>query len=307
MNNKWLNYVGLVLVAVIWGANFGISRLAMESFNPIVFSVLRFGIAIPFFFLILKWTEGSVGIPWRIVPRLALIGLLGITVLEITVMYSIKFTTLANASLLNVAPWPIFAALFAPLFMRESITLRLIVGGAISLVGVSLVILGGSEGFSLTSDNMLGNAMAFGVSIIGALFNLSSMSLMKQYSALRVSTWTITFGLLFMLPLTIGGWSQTDWSALQAGQYLSIGYNVLICTVLAFVVWNTCMFRVGATRSNFFRYAVPAAAVIAGYFMFDEKIALLQMCGAACMAAGLIWISIERKRPAPIAISNKTV
>lgn len=296
MNSKWINYSGLVLIAAIWGANFGVSRLAMESFNPIVFTFLRFGLATPFFFLILKLSEGSVGIPWRIVPKLALIGLVGVTLLEIVVMYSIKYTTLANASLLNVAPWPIFAALFAPLFIRESITLRLIVGGAVSIIGVSFVILGGGEGFNLSSENMLGNAMAFSISIIGSLYNLSTMSLMKQYSALRVSAWTIAFGSLFMLPLTFGAWGQTEWSALHTGHYLSLGFNVLICTVLAFIVWNACMFKVGATRSNFFRYAVPAAAVIAGYFMFDEKITLLQTCGAVCMAAGLIWISIERKK-----------
>ncbi|MGO4541322.1 DMT family transporter [Paenibacillus sp. 2TAB19] len=296
MNKKWLNYAGLVLVAVIWGANFGISRLAMESFHPIVFSFLRFGVAIPFFFLILKLTEGNVGVPWRLVPKLMLIGLLGITLLEITVMYSIKYTTLANASLLNVAPWPIFVALFAPLFTRETITSRLVVGGVIAMIGVCFVILGGDEGFALSSDNMLGNAMAFGVSIIGALFNLSSVSLMKQYSALRVSTWTIVFGAIFMLPLTIGSWGQTDWQSLGTEQWLSIAYNVLICTVLAFVVWNACMFKVGATRSNFFRYAVPAAAVIAGYILFDERIAMLQIGGAALMAAGLVWISVERKK-----------
>ncbi|WP_424769264.1 DMT family transporter [Paenibacillus sp. sgz302251] len=305
MDKKWLNYGGLVLIAVVWGANFGVARLALESFHPIVFAVLRFGLAVPIFFLILKLTEGSIGIPWRLVPRLAIIGLVGITLLEILVMYSIKYTTLANASLLNVAPWPIFAAMFAPLFMRESITRRLVVGGGISIVGVCFVILGGGEGFTLSSEHMLGNAMALAVSMIGPLFNLSSMSLMKQYSALRVSTWTIAFGSLFMLPFTIGAWGQTNWSALEAGHYLAIAYNVLICTALAFVVWNACMFKVGATRSNFFRYAVPAAAVIAGFFMFGEKITLLQMCGAGCMAAGLIWISIERKRPKkPVAPLN---
>lgn len=296
MDKKWLSYAGLVLVAVIWGANFGISRLAMESFHPIVFTFLRFGVAVPFFFLLLGLKEGSVGVPWRLVPKLMLIGLLGITALEITVMYSIKFTTLANASLLNVAPWPIFVALFAPLFARETITSRLVVGGVIAMIGVCFVILGGEEGFALSSDNMLGNAMAFAVSIIGALFNLSSVSLMKQYSALRVSTWTIMFGAIFMLPFTIGSWDQTDWGSLGAVQWLSIGYNVLICTVLAFVVWNACMFKVGATRSNFFRYAVPAAAVVAGYILFDERIAALQLGGAALMAAGLVWISVERKK-----------
>lgn len=292
-------YIGLVFVSVVWGANFGISRLAMDSFNPVVFAVLRFGLAVPIFFVILKLTEGNIGIPWRLVPRIALVGLLGITLLEILVLYSIKYTTLANASLLNVAPWPIFAALFAPLFMKETITKRLVAGGFISIVGVSFVILGGGAGFDLSSQNMLGNAMAFGVSIIGALYNLSTLSMMKQYSALRISTWIITFGTLFMLPLTIGGWGQTDWQALGTGHYLSIAFNVLICTIAAFVIWNYCMFKIGPTRANFFRYAVPAAAVLAGYVMFDERVSLLQICGAGCMAAGLIWITLDRGRSGP--------
>ncbi|BBH22813.1 hypothetical protein Back11_41580 [Paenibacillus baekrokdamisoli] len=296
MDRKWIYYLGLALVSVIWGANFGVSRLAMDTFDPVLFSFLRFGIAVPFFFLILRWKEGSVGIPLRTALQLAAIGLIGITTLEIAVMYSIKYTTLANASLLNVAPWPIFAALFGPLFVRESISPRLIVGGAAAMFGVCFIILGGSEGFNLSSSNMIGNLLAFGVSIIGALFNLATMPLMKQYSALRVSTWYIFFGVLFMFPLTLGSWSKVDWSALTVSHYSAIAYNVLICTVFAFVVWNACMYKIGAARANFFRYVVPAAAVAAGYLFFDESITGWQLAGTVFMAAGLIWISLERKR-----------
>ncbi|MGI2297417.1 DMT family transporter [Paenibacillus sp. GXUN7292] len=307
MNKAWLSYCGLILVAVSWGVNFGVSRLAMESFHPIVFTLLRFGLAVPFFFILLKWKEGSIGIPWRLVPKIALVGLLGVTALEIIVMYAIKFTTLANASLLNVAPWPIFAALLSPLFIKEAITPKLIIGGAICLFGVSFVILGGEEGFSLSSDLMIGNAMALSISIIGPLFNLSSMSLMRQFSALRVSTWTIFFGAIFIVPFTIGRWGETEWGRLQFEQYGIIFYNVLICTVLAFIVWNASMYRVGATRSNFFRYAVPASAVITGYFMFDESIAMMQIAGAALMAVGLIWITIDRKKERVTPTLSKNV
>jgi drug/metabolite transporter (DMT)-like permease len=45
--------MGLVLVAIIWGMNFGFSRLEMAKFDPILFAFLRFGIAVPFFFLLL--------------------------------------------------------------------------------------------------------------------------------------------------------------------------------------------------------------------------------------------------------------
>lgn len=298
MNNKWHYYIGLILVSIIWGANFGVSRLAMETFDPILFSFLRFGLAVPFFFLILKLSEGSVGLPAKVIVQLALIGLVGVTVLEISVMYSIKFTTLANASLLNVAPWPIFAALFAPLFTSERITRRLVMGGLAAMVGVSLVILGGGEGIDLSGEHMLGNGLALFVSVIGALFNLFCMRLMKTYSALRISAWYILFGGLFMLPFTWGSWSKVEWGLLGAGDYTAIVYNVLICTVIAFVVWNVCMYKIGAARSNFFRYVVPVAAAVMGYIWFDEGIAILQVAGALFMAGGLIWISRE---------SNKTV
>lgn len=294
---SYLYYAGLVIVAAVWGTNFGISRLAMDTFDPALFTFLRFGLAVPFFFILLKLREGSVGVSFKAAMQLMVIGLFGVTGLEIAVMYSIKYTTLANASLLNVAPWPIFAALFAPLFYREAISKRLVAGGIAAMIGVSLVIIGGGEGIDLSSRNMLGNVLAFAVSIIGALFNLACMPLMKRYSALRVSAWFILFGSLFLFPLTLGSWGKVDWSGLDAANGFAIFYNVILCTVVAFIVWNVCMYRIGAARSNFFRYVVPAAAVAAGYILFDESITLWQIAGALCMAAGLIWISLERKEP----------
>ncbi|MDF2717363.1 MAG: rane protein [Paenibacillus sp.] len=292
----YLYYAGLVIVAAVWGTNFGIARLAMDTFDPALFTFLRFGLAVPFFFILLKLREGSIGVSFKAAMQLMAIGLFGITGLEIAVMYSIKYTTLANASLLNVAPWPIFAALFAPLFFREAISKRLITGGIAAMLGVSMVIIGGSEGIDLSSRNMLGNVLAFAVSMIGALFNLACMPLMKQYSALRVSAWFILFGSLFLFPLTLGSWGKVDWSGLDAANGFAIFYNVILCTVVAFIVWNVCMYRIGATRSNFFRYVVPAAAVAAGYMLFDEQITFWQVVGALFMAAGLIWISLERKK-----------
>ncbi|MEX2103889.1 MAG: DMT family transporter [Bacilli bacterium] len=294
MSKKWIYYLGLTLVSILWGANFGVSRSAMETFDPVLFSFLRFGLAVPFFFLLLKIKEGNISIPWSLVWKLVLIGLVGVTGLEIAVMYSIKYTTLANSSLLNVAPWPIFAALFAPLFIKERFTKRLAVGGAAAMGGVTLIILGGGEGFDLSSNNMIGNMLAFGVSIVGALFNLACMPLMKQYSVLRVSSWYILFGSLFMIPLTMGSWGKVDWSGLELGHYSAIIYNVLICTVMATIIWNACMYKIGAARANFFRYVVPAAAVVVGVIFFDEGISMWQFVGAACMAAGLVWISMEK-------------
>ncbi|NBD24038.1 DMT family transporter [Paenibacillus glycinis] len=297
---RWVYYVGLAVVAAIWGANFGVSRKGMETFDPVLFAFLRFSLALPFFFLLLKLKEGNVGMPAKTLLRLAVLGLVGITGLEIAVMYSIKYTTLANASLLNVAPWPIFAALFGPFFLRERITSRLVTGGIAAIIGVCFVILGGGEGFDVSSGNMLGNLLAFGVSIVGASFNLACMPLMRQYSALRVSTWYTAFGVVFMFPLTLPSWGKVSWTALGGSEYTAILFNVFVCTVFAFIVWNAGMFKIGAARANFFRYVVPASAVAAGYLFFDESVSGWQLVGTAFMAAGLVWISLERRAPTAV-------
>jgi drug/metabolite transporter (DMT)-like permease len=291
---KGLAYAGLIIVSAIWGLNFGISRWAMEYFDPSLFVFLRFVGAVPLLFLLLYWKEGGIRVSRKDMLLLVVIGLVGVTALEVLVMYSIKFTTLANASLLNVAPWPIFTALFASLFTREPLTRHLMIGGALAMVGVSLVILGGGEGFQLRYDQLAGDLLALGVSIIGALFNLACMPLMRRYSPLRVSTWYILFGTIGLIPFTLGKWSEVAWPALGVIGWSALLYNVLLCTVFAFVVWNGSMKIVGATRANFFRYVVPAAAILTGYLFYQEAMTVWQLLGGVLMAGGLVWISMER-------------
>ena len=60
------------------------------------------------------------------------------------------------------------------------------------------------------------------------------------------------------------------------------------------------MFKIGAARANFFRYVVPASAVAAGYLFFDESVGGWQLIGTAFMAAGLVWISLERRAPTAV-------
>jgi len=305
VKNKFIYYIGLIFVAIVWGVNFAVSRYAMDVFTIEVFVVLRFALAAPLLFLILKLKEGDVKVEKRDLVKLAIIGFMGVTVLELLVMYSIKFTTLANASLLNVAPWPIMVALFAPLFTREKMTVKLAIGGVVAFVGVTLIILGGEDSFSLDSQYMIGNLLALSISVLGALFNLSYMPLMNKYSSLRVTSWYILFGSIFLIPFSLTGWSAINWSDVNVVAWGSVAYNVVVCAVLAFIIWNTSMKKVGATKSNFFRYFVPATATIAGMFFFNEMISLVQIFGGIIIILGLAWIVITDNKKDIADVSTK--
>jgi drug/metabolite transporter (DMT)-like permease len=294
VHSKHTAYIGLLLVAATWGFNFGVSRFALNHFDEALFVFIRFGLSVPLLFALLWRLEGDVRVSARDAFYLLLIGLIGVPGLEMMVTYSIRFTTLANASLLNVAPWPIFAALLTPLFAKEAITRQLVIGGLIAMLGVVFVIAGGEGSFRLSSETLLGDLLALGSSLVGALYNVACMPLMKRYSPLKVSAWVILFGSLLMIPLTLGSWQAVQWSELGMPVAAAIAYNVLICTVTGFIVWNSAMRQVGAARANFFRYLVPAAAIVAGYVFFQETMTLWQIFGGLLMAFGLVWIGRER-------------
>ena len=305
MKKNSIYYMGLIFVSIVWGMNFAVSRVGMEVFPAEIFVLLRFGLTSPILFLILKLKEGDIKIEKKDVIKLALIGLLGVPILEILVLYSIQLTTLANASLLNVAPWPIFAALFSPLFTREKMTGKLAIGGVIAFVGVTLIILGGEDSFSLDSEYMVGNLLALSISLIGALFNLSYMPLMNKYSPLRVTTWYVLFGSIFLIPITITSWSSVPWSDVSPLAWATVAYNVIICSVIAFIVWNLSMKKVGATKANFFRYFVPATASLAGVLFFSEAISLVQIAGGAIIVFGLIWIVSDKDDSSSKLLANE--
>ncbi len=184
-------------------------------------------------------------------------------------------------------------------------TLRVAVGGLVSIIGVSLIILGGGDGLDLSSEYMVGNLLALSISLIGALFNLACMPLMNKYSPLKVTTWYMLFGTLFLFPFTLSGWESVELSSLSFITWGAIAYNVVLCTVAAFVIWNVSMKKVGATKSNFYRYFVPASAAVAGALFFNEAIFMPQIIGALIIVLGLAWISSERKPSAVPAGKNK--
>ena len=86
-----------------------------------------------------------------------LLGIVGVTGMETLLILAVQWTSMSNLSLLNVAPWPIFSALLAPLFVRDFITRRMIVGGFLAFAGVCCVLISGGSKIDFSESQMWGN------------------------------------------------------------------------------------------------------------------------------------------------------
>ncbi|WP_308635112.1 DMT family transporter [Paenibacillus silvisoli] len=287
-------YVLLGTIAFFWGLNYAVVKVGLESLDPLLFLVLRFGISAVIMFGLLRWFEGSVGIRLKDLWKFIVLGLIGTTMLESFVVVSINYTTLANSSILSIAPWPIFAAIFAPLFTKEKIRKSLLGYGLLSMAGVVMVILAGGS-FSLDSDLLLGNLLAFAVSVCGGFYSAACIPLLKTYSSLRMTTWMFAFGTLFMLPFAYPAFGTTDWVGMGWPAIGALAFNVIVITIVCFLLWNKAMPQIGAATASFYRYLTPLAAVLSGVVFFQEPVYSGQLVGAALMFMGLIGISLPTR------------
>lgn len=289
-------YGGLAGCAVLWGMNYGVIRMAFDSLEPLTLLLLRYLLAVPLFFILLKRREGGTGLPVRDWGMAALTGGIAVTALELCTIYSISYTSLANASLLTVTAWPIFTAIFSVWLTKEKITSALAGGGTLALIGVILVIAGGGQGLELKDGYMLGNLLALAGGLTGAIGSVLCVRLASRHSMLRITSWYSLFGLALLVPIAVVFSEDPQWGGMGARAWSAVLYNAIPCTVLAIPYWNYAMLKVGATRASFFRYLTPCAAAAAGLWFFAEELAPVQLAGSAALLAGLTWIVTERKR-----------
>ena len=89
-SERRLAEAGVLVVMVLWAANFIVVKSALEVLPPVGFTFLRFVLASITLFALLRWREGSVGLPRRDLLPICGLGALGFG------LYQILWTTGAH-------------------------------------------------------------------------------------------------------------------------------------------------------------------------------------------------------------------
>ena len=131
----------------LWGLNYSVVKFGLSEIAPLAFPVFRFGLGGIALLLVLRLREGSVGVRRADLPLLALVGLLGITLSQISFVFALTNTSASDTALLG-ATAPIMTALLAALVGLERSGRRHWIAVSIGLAGVVLIVVGGTSGAS---------------------------------------------------------------------------------------------------------------------------------------------------------------
>ncbi len=245
-----MGYFWALVATVIWAGNFIIARAFIEDILPVGLAFWRWTIAVvtltPF---ALRVTVEDWKLVQKHLPYLAVSALSGVTVFN-TLIYIAGHTTQAmNLSLIATSS-PIFVVLMSRLFYGEPISLTRATGIVVVVIGVVLLVAGGSSEKLLSiSFFAIGDLYMLLAAIIFAGYTI----LVKRKPAtMRMKTFalcTFSLGLLFLTPFYLLECWIYHPVVFNPSILLALLYVGIFSSVVAFLAWNQAIILIGPSRT----------------------------------------------------------
>jgi len=286
-------YLALAVLVLIWAANFSVVKFALRDMSPLAFNGLRFTLASILLWLIVKVGGRSTTMDRRHWPALIGLGLLGNTVYQIFFILGIDRTLAGNASLM-LAATPIFTTLLSIAFRQERIASMAWTGVVISVVGIGLVVWGGTQAVGFAADTVRGDLTVLAASVAWSIYTVGSNPLVRRYGALPVTAVTMWIGGFALFVVSIPSFLRQDWTAVRPVSWLALLYSGAFAIAIAYFIWYHSVRQIGNTRTTVYSNFIPVVALLIAWLTLAETPTWLQLLGAAAVVGGTVLVRLGR-------------
>jgi drug/metabolite transporter (DMT)-like permease len=264
---------------------------AIATAPPIGFAFIRFLLAGLVLLAILRWREGSAGLPRAFVVPLAILGGLGYGVYQVLWASGLTVTTAGTSSLL-VATTPIWTVLVAVAMRTEAPHRARFLGAIVGFAGVVLVV--AARGLDFAGAG-IGDLATLAAAVCWGSYLALSAPLLASLSALRLTTWAILFGTTVLAIPGSAQLASAGGAWMTPGTLAAIAYSGIVAGGLASVMIFRAIAVVGPSRVANVQLLVPALTVLLAALALGEPIVAGQVLGGAVIVGGIL---IARRAPA---------
>ena len=277
--------LGMLLVTLIWGANFTVMKLGLAVMPPLAYTGIRFALACVLLWGVLKWREGTVAIPPGMFWPLVGLGVLGNTVYQIAFTLALAMSSATNCALI-ISTMPAMVASLGHVTGIEPTTRRMRWGIAIATLGVGLVV--AARGVTFDATTLGGDLLAIGATVCWSAYTLGLRRLPRTMSPLAVTAHTTFTGTPGLVLTGLPGILTIEWAALPPVAWGSIAYASVLSLGVAYLLWNASVARVGSSRTAIYMCVTPMIAALVAWAVLGEKLIPLQGGGAVLIVLGVL-------------------
>ncbi len=287
-------YVYLVLAPLFWSGNWVAGRALRDTVSPITLNTLRWSLALAILALLTRGRWRAIGAAMRREWRpLAALGLIGIVGFQLLLYYGLKSTTAINGLALN-STMPVWMVAGGVIWLGERAGIRQVAGGAISILGILVIIGRGDPSIIAHLKFTAGDLLLLLAMPTWTLYSIVLKRSTTTLSGLEHLTALTVFAVIAMLPFAFldvagGGFLPHTWQA-----WAAIAYVGSLASVGALFFWNEGMKRTGAGVSSFFYHLMPVFGTLWSIVFLNERPALYHLAGFALILAG-VWLATARR------------
>lgn len=277
--------LGMLLVCLIWGMNFSVTKSAFDQLAPLPFTAIRFIGSSLLLWIIVRVSEGKVRLSRRVLTHLIVLGLVGNTFYQLAFMLGLARTTATNSALL-LSTVPTVVALFAGALGLERITRRMWCGITLGTLGVVLVI--ATRGVGFDSVTLAGDLLTALAVLCWAGYTLALRRVAEGVSPLRVTAITTIAGTPGLLIAGLPGVLRLNWGDVGLNAWLALAYSSVMSLVIAYLLWNRSVKAIGGARTAIYMCLTPVVAVFGAWLLLGERPHPLQAVGAIFIITGVL-------------------
>jgi drug/metabolite transporter (DMT)-like permease len=275
----------MLLVCLIWGLNFSVTKIALEQIPPLPFTAIRFVAASLLLWGVLRLVEGPGPRHLGGIKKLVILGLVGNTFYQLAFTVGLAQTTATNSALI-LSTVPTVVALFAGALGLELITPKMWFGIALGTLGVILVI--ATRGVGFDAKTLPGDLLTILAVLCWAGYTVGLRRVPSGISPLRVTTITTIAGTPGLVLAGLPGMLDLSWGTVTLEAWLALGYAAVLSLVVAYLLWNRSVKAVGGTRTAIYMCITPLFAVAGAWLLLGERPHPLQGVGALLIVAGVL-------------------
>ena len=283
-----------VLATMIWAGNFVISKGVSQLISPITLAFFRWTLA-SIIIIPIAWSSYKKEKQYikENIRYLFWVSLSGIALFNTCIYVSGHFTSAINMALIGTTSSPIFATIFAVIFLKEKISASRLIGLILCIIGILILLSKGSFEKLLLLRFGIGDLWILGAGFCFAVYSVLVRKKPPTISSLHFLMLIFSMGAIMLFPFfLIENWylPKPQFTPALIGSILYLGFGT---SVIAFLCWNIALHKLGTSRTVLFGNLTPIFSTLEAVLILGEKFSSVHILSGLLVISGLVIANLK--------------
>lgn len=286
------SYLWLTFCVAVWGSNFVFGKILIDYFSPSIITTLRLVMIVLFLLGLSFFYRFKQRITYKKdLIFIVLLGIVGVFINQWSFFAGLETADPTTAALI-LATTPILTGFLAAIFLKEKITIRMVFGSLLAIIGIFYVVTNGTLA-SVQVDKGL-------IWIVITMITFAFMIIMTRYLGQRVEPFTMTLysnviGLIVSLPFAFLLDKPMRISA-DVPSWAFLIVTAIVVHGIATLIWNNHIRNVDASKASILSNLEPFVAMVVGFILLTKPITGIELLGSLFIVAGVVLSTYQRTR-----------